>query len=503
MLVVALALAARIVPGARTIDDAYITFRYARNLAAGEGPVFNPGQRVLGTTTPLYMGLLALASAPFGAEQAPYPEIALVLNAFADAATCVLLVAIGLALGFPAAGWGAAVVWAIAPYSVTFAIGGLETSVYILVLTGMYYFHIREHALRMGLFAGLALLTRPDSLLFLGLIWVDIILRAIAKTGIRGAIRAALLPALPLVCLSAPWFLFAALYYGSPLPHSMFAKAIAYHIDGEAGLIRLLQHFGTPFFEHLTFGTGILILTLPLYLFLSILGIRAGRKTKGGWTGLAFPWLYLLVFALANPLIFRWYLSPPLPFYFLSLFLGAGVLLRMVVPRTPVRRRQWLLFGFVALVWTGMVLRGWQWSPDHGPSAPAPEMAWIRLELLYRRVAEDLKPRLHPGVRIAAGDVGALGYYTGAEILDTVGLNSPVATDFYPLPEAMYATNYAIPPDLILQEQPDLLVMLEVYGRNGLLQDERFLSLYRKCMEYQTDIYGSRSLMVYCRRVQT
>jgi hypothetical protein len=283
----------------------------------------------------------------------------------------------------------------------------------------------------------------------------------------------------------------------------MFAKALAYHLDGEEGLIRLLQHFGTPFFEHLTFGTGILILTLPLYLFLSILGIWAGWKIKGGWTGLVFPWLYLLVFALANPLIFRWYLSPPLPFYFLSLLLGAGGLLRMVVPRTPVRRRQWLVFGFVALAWMGLTLRGWQWSPDHGPSAPAPEMAWIRLELLYQRVAEDLKPRLHPGLRIAAGDVGALGYYTGAEILDTVGLNSPVATGFYPLPDAMYVTNYAIPPDLILQEQPDLLVMLEVYGRNGLLQDERFLSQYRKCMEYQTDIYGSRSLMVFCRRVQT
>ena len=35
-------------------DDAFITYRYARNIASGQGFVFNPGERLLGTTTPLY-----------------------------------------------------------------------------------------------------------------------------------------------------------------------------------------------------------------------------------------------------------------------------------------------------------------------------------------------------------------------------------------------------------------------------------------------------------------
>ena len=54
VLVVILALAARMIPGPRTIDNSFITFRYARNLLSGEGFVYNPGQRVMGTTTPLY-----------------------------------------------------------------------------------------------------------------------------------------------------------------------------------------------------------------------------------------------------------------------------------------------------------------------------------------------------------------------------------------------------------------------------------------------------------------
>jgi hypothetical protein len=41
-------------------DDAFITFVYARHLGAGEGFVFNLGERVLGATSPLHVLLLAL-----------------------------------------------------------------------------------------------------------------------------------------------------------------------------------------------------------------------------------------------------------------------------------------------------------------------------------------------------------------------------------------------------------------------------------------------------------
>ncbi|MEW6648986.1 MAG: hypothetical protein AB1453_02220 [Chloroflexota bacterium] len=42
-----------------TQDDTFITYRYARNIARGYGFVYNPGEGVLGTTTPLYTLLLA------------------------------------------------------------------------------------------------------------------------------------------------------------------------------------------------------------------------------------------------------------------------------------------------------------------------------------------------------------------------------------------------------------------------------------------------------------
>jgi len=53
------------------LDGAYITFRYALNLSQGAGYVYNPGERVQGTTTPVFTLILAGMAALFGAEHLP------------------------------------------------------------------------------------------------------------------------------------------------------------------------------------------------------------------------------------------------------------------------------------------------------------------------------------------------------------------------------------------------------------------------------------------------
>ncbi|MCE7959156.1 MAG: hypothetical protein DYH06_14645, partial [Acidobacteria bacterium ACB2] len=42
------------------LDDAMVSMRYARNLARGEGLVFNPGERVEGFSNPLWVGAMAV-----------------------------------------------------------------------------------------------------------------------------------------------------------------------------------------------------------------------------------------------------------------------------------------------------------------------------------------------------------------------------------------------------------------------------------------------------------
>jgi hypothetical protein len=119
---------------------------------------------------------------------------------------------------------------------------------------------------------------------------------------------------------------------------------------------------------------------------------------------------------------------------------------------------------------------------------------------MYRQAAEFVTPYLQPGDRIAAGDIGLLGWATGAPILDTVGLISPEALSYYPLDPSLMVISYAISPDLIRELQPEYLIALEVYVRKSLLPAGWFREDYQLLENLDTDIYGSRGMLVFQRR---
>ncbi|GAB4527299.1 MAG: hypothetical protein Fur0018_12880 [Anaerolineales bacterium] len=510
-LIALLALGARWLPGPRTIDDAFITFRYARHILAGNGFTYNPGAAVLGTTTPLYTLLMAALGALTGGTHAPFPFLALGVNALADAATCLLLIRIGRRLQRPRSGYAAALAWSIAPWSVTFAIGGMETSLYVLLLTLTALAWLEERPALTALSAALALLTRPDALLLLAPLGLDAV-GQILRGRLHPDRRAWVGVALSALLLTA-WGVFATLRFGSPVPHSVAAKTLAYRLGPTEGLVRLLQHYATPFLLYARLGMWWVGVGLVLYPFLFAIGARRSLAAHPRlWPWMIYPWLYFAAFALANPLIFRWYLTPPLPAYFFGIFLGLEELWDAAPPEresaSPTRR----LHPGRILRKTGLALglflipffvpfSTWTLHPDHGLSRPAPDMAWYELELLYRRAAHYLMTQTPPDARpvLAAGDVGVLGFETDWQILDLVGLNSPEATAYYPLPAEMYVINYAVPPDLVLDARPDYLVILEAYGRSGLLQDGRFQKSYRLLEKFDTDIYGSDGMLIFAR----
>ena len=517
IMVALVALFVRLYPGTRTIDDSFITYRYAQNILAGYGFVFNPGEQVLGTTAPLYTLLMAAIGAVSGGVNAPFPQISLIVNAFADAFACLLLIQIGKRLAAPAAGVAAALAWSVAPHSVTFAIGGLETSVYVFLLLGAVLFHLSAKHRLAAFFCSLAFLTRPDALILIGLIaldrsfgiWQDfkqaggfnhVLLRSvITETGLAVTI--------PLI-----WTVFAIIYFGSPLPHSIAAKTLAYQLPESAAFVRLIQHYTTPFMPHRIFGMGWVSVGLVIYPFLFIIGARrAIHANPRAWIIVAYPWVYLAVFSIANPLIFRWYLTPPLPAWFLGIFLGIHTLLsgKKVAPMEPTPGYPAIspLLGkilLMAVLPIASLLYSWTLHPDHGLNRAAPEMAYTQLELYYKQAADYINPDLaeenRSRILIAAGDVGVLGYYTGARILDTVGLNSPETLKYYPLDPELYVINYAVAPDLILDKQPDYFVTQEVYIRSGLLTMEEFWQVYDLILKIPNDIYGSEGMLIFRKR---
>jgi len=508
-----LALLARLIPGPRMIDDAFITFRYARNIVHGVGFVYNAGEQVLGTTTPLYTLWMAALSLVTHTEN--YPILALVTNALADAVSTYLLYHLGKRLSnSPLVGSAAALLWAIGPMSVTFAIGGMETSVFVLLMLSTFTAHLERRPYLTAVLAALSFLTRPDAVLIVALVFGQVLLEhlksktpkspgGILRFGIWRLIFVFLL-------VIAPWIIFSTAYFGSPIPQSVSAKSLGYLLPLEAGLGRLIQHFSVPFFESDVFDLGSLIrLIVYMTLYLAAM-LAAFRRDSRSLPLLAYPALYAAAFAVGNPLIFRWYLAPPLPAYMLGILLGVYQITNIKYPIPKLEQHfgslhlkfgvGHLIFGAILAFYCLTSLRAWTLHPDHGPDRPAPTMAFIQLELLYHQVAADLKPQVGPKTVIAAGDIGALGYDTGAHILDTLGLISPQTLRYYPLDPKLYVINYAMSPQLINDQKPNWLVAPEVYLRKGVLLDTQFQAQYQLFEKIPSNIYGSDGLLVFHRK---
>jgi hypothetical protein len=153
-------------------------------------------------------------------------------------------------------------------------------------------------------------------------------------------------------------------------------------------------------------------------------------------------------------------------------------------------------FGAAAIL---LSLNAWTLRPDSGPARPAPEMAFIGLEEIYADVGRRLAPVVEPGEVVASGDIGALGYFSRARILDLLGLISPQVIPYYPLADEAYVINFAVSAEAVDDLRPDYVVMLEVYGRETVLKDSRFLHSYRLMETIPTDLYGSRGMLVFRR----
>jgi hypothetical protein len=478
-------------------DDAYITFRYAENISRGVGFVYNEDERVLGTTTPLFTLILALFRFASGVS----PEAASHwISAVSDAATASILCALGLRLlrGLPH-GALAGLLFSLSPLAIRFSISGMETALAVALMLGALLCHLEHRDRAAGLLAGLAILTRPEAVLLAFVIAVGIASKSLARLVSFSAC---------VLVVIGPWICFAYLYFGSPLPNSLIAKsALPYRWTFGQTVSMLLSHFAFLFVGYplgrLTgvawpgavpnlgspAGWSLAIIPAALQSILIIIGIRGmlGRQRIAA----SFPALYLLSYVfsgLAHVMIFDWYLAPLQPFYLLFISSGLLSLVRGSFSRASVP----FIFSLLVL----SQLTGLRWTPDQ---LGLPMDASADRERLYREVASEYASVFGRESLVAAPEIGALGYFSGARILDTVGLVSPVALPYYPLAHNIYATSYAVPPELIRDTSPRFLVTMEVFISRGLLQTEWFRAEYEEIDRRYTSAFRGTYLLVFQR----
>jgi hypothetical protein len=397
---------------ASVVDDAFIAFRYARNLLEGHGLVYNLDERVEGYTDLLWVLLVALGSRVSGVE---LPGVALALNLGVVAANVALVAANARRL-FPSANAGfplAALL--LAGHGVFLAHGttGLETGlVALLAQAGLYLLSgpgVARAAALGGCALVLAVLTRPDAALLLPIAAVAVALRAL-----RGDERAPLLRAL--AALALPGVVLLAVqawrlsYYGDWLPNTAYTKS-AGGAYWSQGLVYLTDFW---------LGSA----TLPWAIVAGVWAARGSAPLHARvYVGLVVLLQTVYVARIGGDFMSGRFFVVLLPL----LALAAEGAWRDLRPRRPAAAAA-LVGLLVAGLGAGSLVRSgslrW-YLADEGTLYPVTQWAPVTIEHPSFHIGHAVQRGLTArGITptMAAGTIGMLGYYGGLPLIDLHGL---------------------------------------------------------------------------------
>ena len=401
-------------------DDAFITFRYANNVVAGLGPVWNRGERVEGYSSPLWLGLLVVGKL----AGAGLPVFAGAMGV-ACSGLCLVLVhrfALGLAQSRVAAAVACAAASLVYPLYF-WAPAGLETTLFAALVTFAVWSLMVPSAWRWSLAAALLGVARPEGpLLACALVVLARLVhgRSVARSG---ALALALAPALA-------WLVFRRAYYGEWLPNTYYAKATG------------------PLLVRLESG---LLYALWALLLLAAVGFsigRAGIADRKLRCALAF-----LTAALAAVVVaggdWMWHgrmLLPVLPS--LVALAAAGV------SRAP-RSRRLVLSLTCALAGSGFLPRASLFT-DALAGRPLPQIAYQEGTMVPAALAAAhfIATRYPADALVAVNHAGALPYALPNPVLDMAGLS-----DRHIAHEVEGLLHHKFDAAYVLSRQPRLVVL--------------------------------------------
>lgn len=455
------------------LDDSWIHLAFARHLAHGEGFGVNAGQASTGSTSPLWT--LGLAPALLvGAGHAVWPWllglIALAGTGLAASAVTRRLLARqgetggALAAAAPILGGllavsSAGLVWSAA--------GAMEAPLFTLLLLLAWSEHLKDHARRApgggrfpswGILAGLAILARPEGLIFAGLLALS-----------ARSVRTALLQLLVALAVYTPYGIYCLVQSGRLWPSTFFAKTT-----------RALA--GLPDADYLGESLGLIARLMPALIVLLAAGwllwvtgalmIRQAKQTEnalraprpGRWVRWR-PYLPGVGFLIALPLAYasmgRTFLFAGVAgnfgryFFPLAPFLALAGLMTAIAGAARWRGRlrpAWLLLAIAGLT-------GWHaghaWGQASRFAHNVRDVNAMQVEMAHR-LARDLPS----GSLVAANDVGALAYFTDLRVLDLVGIVSPeVQPVLFPLRQRDRRTRHEALFGLLVRLQPAAIVV--------------------------------------------
>ncbi len=481
-------------------DDAYITFRYADRLASGKGMTYNDGERVFGSSSPLYA--LWLAGLKRALPSVPTPVLAVRGNVVFFLLCIMAMAAVVRTLAGNAAGLAAAALLAAHPSALSVSGGGMESFLFASLLLAAVWCCATGRLLAAAAFAGLSPLARPEGLLALLAVplawWLAGRPRPLAFTSLL------LLP-------GCAWAAIATLYYGTPIPHSITAKLAPLYLLPPAYSFRTvlvwLGRWTLPGVTEPAPWRDTMSLLLAEAGAIGLL-LDAQTRRRGGWLVAVFLNLLIGFYALTNPMLFDWYTANFFIFWLPSLLVGLPALGRWLASG----RLAWLSPRPVAVCLAAGVVAsslGRPYGSDlwWGRSFLEEARSATRLRTIgYRNAALWLNGVVSPSATsatVATAETGAFGYYWRGKMLDACGLVSPQALPFLPVPASQrpdFRTN-PIPLGLLQATRPEYVATLEIFARTSILDTDWFARSYKLIgdVPLPQEIWGSTAVLLFRR----
>jgi len=392
-------------------DDPLITLTYSKNLGRGNGFVFNHEPATLGTTSPLFAAVVALAGRVL-------PFVELTALAVWIGALCwagLLWVFFFLRRDFALRNRGVAVLSIVLAASLWVPFLGMEAPVFAFLLVLGVGAYLRGQGALAGLISGLLFLTRGEGALLFGVLLAWGAFEAWHRRRAGGSEARSSVVALSLgfaVPLAA-WSAYAQARFGSIFPNTLTAKLA----QGQSGLWR-------PFGEALLWDWaprwGASLGPLPylnLWYLLAAVGALVVVRRNRRW--LVFPaWAtaYACAYSALGVAGYPWY---GLPVHFvLTLLVALGldaVLGQLRAVRVPALR-QVTAVALVAAIAIAVGLPGAR-ALLRGRASDK-DRAYLELALWFRDHTD-------PRASVAYHEIGYLGYYSGNRVVDLMGLIDP------------------------------------------------------------------------------
>lgn len=391
-----------IVYGGKAVDDFFVTYRYAKNLAIlGHGFVFNPGERVLGLTNP---GMGLLLAGLYLLTRISIPVLAtLVCGLSLFAAAVVLLREAGRHGRRAEAALGGTLMLASAYIWV--AQGGAAPVVVALLLCAAAV--MERFPWLAGTLAGLAVWFRPDAGLgvgLLGLLQWGRQRRLPWRYGVAGA-------AVILAGALGLW-----LYFGTPLPITFESKQLLSELERGNHSAERFWPSAWPLWKRKSGGLGLALVICGVLGQLA-LWHRSGRSGR-------ILALYGTGLAIAYPLLgvpyYVWYTIPVAVALFYGLAYLMGVVVRAAARIPGGRTLRTILVVLTLVLWATLLL-SYARTTLHAHRT----FVWNDRLWAYRDAALWIRDHGGPEDDIAYLEIGVVGYYSDRTLEDLLGLVTP------------------------------------------------------------------------------